>query len=261
MVNNIIAVWGSPGSGTTTTSVKIARELAEFKKNVVLIFCDNETPMLPVLDPSIRDAKSLGDLLELPSISQIDIYMHLTSIWKTLSVLGYLNGENELSHARYSEDRASELLDLISDSADYVVLDCSHHLLTNNLTGIALEKAGVVLRVVNADPKSLSYIKSQKPLLSDQKFSYDQQICIINDVFPDQDAQIYENAFGGRSTYTLPHLPGLHNQFWEARLLESLKGREGRLYEPQIRAITLTEILSDQFSAVPETAIPGPVMP
>ena len=38
--NKIIAVMGSPGSGKTTASIKLAAELAEKKKNVILVFCD-----------------------------------------------------------------------------------------------------------------------------------------------------------------------------------------------------------------------------
>ena len=36
----ILAVWGSPGSGKTITAVKLAKALAEKKKNVALIMCD-----------------------------------------------------------------------------------------------------------------------------------------------------------------------------------------------------------------------------
>jgi KaiC/GvpD/RAD55 family RecA-like ATPase len=35
--SGILAVWGSPGSGKTITAVKIAKHLADRKKNVVLL--------------------------------------------------------------------------------------------------------------------------------------------------------------------------------------------------------------------------------
>ena len=41
----ILAVWGSPGSGKTVTAVKLAKHLADRKKNVVLLLCDMTAPM------------------------------------------------------------------------------------------------------------------------------------------------------------------------------------------------------------------------
>lgn len=244
--NQVVAVWGSPGSGTTLTSVKIARELANRKKNVVLVLSDNETPMAPLLAPSMGDAKSLGDLMKLPTVSQIDIFQHCISIGKTISLLGYLLGENELTYPEYDEAKACSFLDLLRNTADHVIIDCSHHLLTNTLTGVALQNANVVFRVVNADPKSLSYIKSQRPILSDPKFQLDQHVCIINNVSLSQDAESYKDAFGGRSSYILPHLSALQTQFTEARLLEAVPGREGRIYETRIHDIVKAELLDEQ---------------
>ena len=43
--DGILAVWGSPGSGKTTVAVKIAKYLADRKKNVVLLLCDMTAPM------------------------------------------------------------------------------------------------------------------------------------------------------------------------------------------------------------------------
>ena len=45
----VLAVWGSPSSGKTTVSVKLADYLARKKKNVLLIFADMTTPPLPCI--------------------------------------------------------------------------------------------------------------------------------------------------------------------------------------------------------------------
>ena len=45
----VLAVWGSPGSGKTTTAVKLAKYLADRKKNVILVLCDMTAPMLPCI--------------------------------------------------------------------------------------------------------------------------------------------------------------------------------------------------------------------
>ena len=44
----VVAVWGSPGSGKTTMAVKMAKYLADKKRNVVLLLCDMTAPCCPV---------------------------------------------------------------------------------------------------------------------------------------------------------------------------------------------------------------------
>ena len=36
----MLAVWGSPGSGKTVAAVKLAKALADKKKNVALLLCE-----------------------------------------------------------------------------------------------------------------------------------------------------------------------------------------------------------------------------
>ena len=48
----IIAVWGSPNSGKTTFATKLAASIySSFESTVITLFCDLETPVLPVLFP------------------------------------------------------------------------------------------------------------------------------------------------------------------------------------------------------------------
>ena len=244
----IVAVWGSPGAGTTVTAVKIARELDSRKNNVVLVLCDDATPMVPVIAPSISEGKSLGELLIMPTLSptllQIAIFQHCIPVGRTLSLLGYQAGENEETYGDGDIKQARKLISLLRGTADYVVIDCFHQLLENVLTAAAMELSDVVLRITNADPKSLTNMRSQQPHLAEERFHYDQHVNIINNILPSQDPHPYEDALGGNA-YELPHIDALKAQFDEGNLLESLSGREAKLYEPVIRRITEEAILND----------------
>lgn len=244
MSNKVVAVWGSPGSGCTVTSVKIARELANAKKNVILVLCDDVTPMVPLIYPDSDSSKSIGSLLEQPILSPIHIFQNLVPV-KNLSLLGYQSGDNEITYAEYNIDRARALIALLKKSADYVIIDCCHHLLASVLTAAALKDSDVVLRVVNADLKSLIYLKSQKYfLLKDAEFRFDQHISVINNMLPTQDYHPYQQEYGAKA-YMLPHVTSLKVQYDEARLLESLPGRDAKLYEPVIKKITQEVIVNE----------------
>ena len=44
--NQVLAVWGSPSSGKTIMSVKLARYIASQKKNVILVLADMSAPQI-----------------------------------------------------------------------------------------------------------------------------------------------------------------------------------------------------------------------
>ena len=68
----VLAVWGSPSSGKTVVSVKLAEHLAKKKRNVILILADMVTPPLPYLcAPSdIEQERSLGSILAASHVTE-----------------------------------------------------------------------------------------------------------------------------------------------------------------------------------------------
>lgn len=238
MENNITAIWGSPGSGKTLTAVKIAKCLADQKKNVILVGCDVDTPMIPLLYPSKTDTPSIGDLLSQPTPNQMSVLNHCVPFGtnKHISLLGYKKNDNIKSYPKYDISRAKNLFSLISDIADHVIIDCASHFADNPLTTAALEEAGLTLRIVNPGLKSLIYLKSQKLLLQGACFKYGEQISIINNVMSFQDENVIDNAVGGAS-YVFPHVTGLIEQYDTGQLLESVFGRNARQYEAEMRLL------------------------
>lgn len=55
MMGNVLSVWGSPGSGKTTFATKLATAIYEkYQKTVIVLYCDIETPVLPVVFPNFK---------------------------------------------------------------------------------------------------------------------------------------------------------------------------------------------------------------
>ncbi len=247
MANKIVAVWGSPGSGKKLTTMKIAKALGEMKQNVVVVGCDDQTPFLPLMLPSASVLPSLGDALAADQLSQIDVLWHCVPYGKSqyISLLGYGLGENVMSYPEYSRRRASELFTHLRRLADFVLIACSSNL-DNVLTAAALRQADVTFRVVNANPKSLIYFRSAAPLLlRDAGYRYGDQINILNNTLPPQDAGPVREVVGNIA-YTLPNVPELTDQYDRGALLETVFGKAAREYGMTLKKLVLEVLMHDE---------------
>ena len=175
----ILAVWGSPGSGKTVTAVKLAKALADKKRNVALLLCDMTAPMLPCICPpsELECERSLGSVLAVPHISDALIKNNCVTHKRLsyLTLLGMKKGENEYTYPPYTEQQATELLDGLREIAPYIIVDCGSYIANDILSAVALMEADSVLRLANCDLKSVGYFSSQLPLLNDSKWDADKQ--------------------------------------------------------------------------------------
>lgn len=247
MANRIAAVYGSPGSGKTVTTVKIAKAIAECKQNVIIVGCDDRVPLIPLLMPDAQNLPSLGDALSADRLSQIDVLRHCIPFGKSqyISLLGYCRFENIMSYPEYGFQRATEFLNhLRRFDDDFVLFDCSSNI-DNYLTAAALKQADVTFRIVNADPKSLLYFQSAKPLLlRDPGYRYDTQINVLNNILPSQNTDLVKEAVG-EIPYTLPNVPEVTEQYGSAQLLDTVFGKTARQYTMGIKRI-VKEVIMDE---------------
>ena len=97
--NRVLAVWGSPGCGKTTVAVKLAAYLAQQKKDVALLLCDMNTPMLPCICPpgDLEEEHSLGSILAASHVSESLVRHNCITHkkFRHLAILGMRKGENE----------------------------------------------------------------------------------------------------------------------------------------------------------------------
>lgn len=237
MSNKLVVIWGSPSSGKTITTLKLAQALAAKSKNVLAIFSDSLCPSIPFLVPQFANKQeSLGELLSLPALAQENLLRYSLSIKETpnLGLIGYKKGDHAFSYANYDRERAVDFLTLARHIADVVLVDCTSFVSINLLSTVALELADTVFRFHTCDLKSMMFYASSLPLLSDTRFQHVPPVPVLSNVHPGQDSRSYSQVVGG-IRIQLPHMHTLEQQSLEARLLDTLpSGKETAAYQQGI---------------------------
>lgn len=237
----VLAVWGSPGSGKTTAAVKLAKYLAGKKRNVVLVTCDMTAPMLPCICPpgDLECEHSLGSILAAAQVTESLVRHNLITHkrYDHLTLLGMLRGENEYTYPPYHAKQATELIACLRGIAPYIIIDCGSYIANDILSAIALMESDAVLRLVNCDLKSISYLSSQLPLLRDNKWDADKQYKVASNIKPSEASEHVEQMLG-TVTFRLPYSAELAAQGLAGDLLADLSLRESRGFRKGIEAIS-----------------------
>lgn len=251
---SLIVLWGSPSSGKTITTVKLAQTLAAHKKNVLVVCSDALCPSIAAILPhQATEQRSLGELLSLPTLTQDELlrYALTTKSSPHLAFLGYKKGDHIFSYADYSHERAIDLLTLAKHTADFVIVDGASYLSNQLLTTAALELADLVVRLHTCDLKSMMFYASYLPLLSDSRFKQTQTLSVLSHVKPGQDQRTYRQVFGDISL-ELPHVASLEQQNFEAKLLDPLPvGKDTAAYHETLAQIAAMILPSDRSSHSP----------
>ncbi|MBO1695240.1 AAA family ATPase [[Clostridium] symbiosum] len=236
----VLAVWGSPGSGKTTVAVKLAKCLAEKKQNVLLIISDMTVPMIPCICPleDLENTWSLGNILAAPHVTQALIEENCITHKKIkyLAFLGMLNGENEYTYAPYEAEQATELIAGVRKLTDYVIIDCSSYIANDILSAVALMEADAVLQVVNCDLKSISYLASQLPLLQEAKWGVDKHLKVINNIKGHEAINHMEQVLG-KVSFMVPAALEVMEQGIAGNLLVDLESKKSRGFEHEIEKV------------------------
>lgn len=115
----VLAVWGSPGSGKTVTAVKLAKALADKKRNVALVLCDMTAPMLPCICPGseLECERSLGTILAAARIP-VELFKLSVSLQASLTsgITGYGSGIDTLAMGIIDSLNTAGSLDSVTSS-------------------------------------------------------------------------------------------------------------------------------------------------
>jgi ATPases involved in chromosome partitioning len=237
----VLAVWGSPSSGKTTVSVKLAKYLADQKRNVALLMCDMTTPMIPCICPSsdLECERSLGSILAAAHITDSLIKQNCITHKKIryITLIGMLKGENVFTYPSYSAELATELIDHLRDIVPYIIIDCGSHIANDILSAVSLMEADSVLRLVNCDLKSISYLSSQLPLLKDNKWDADKQYKVASNIKTNEASEHIEQVLGN-VLFRIPHSDEVENQTLEGDLFRDLCLKDSRCFRKEIEKIS-----------------------
>ena len=236
----VLAVWGSPGSGKTTVAVRLAKYLADKRRNVILLLCDMTAPMLPCICPAadLECERSLGSVLAAAHVSENLVKNNLVTHKRLgyLTMLGMLKGENEYTYPPYNEVQARELIDCLREIAPYVVIDCGSYIANDILSAVALMEADSILRLANCDPKSVNYFASQLPLLDGPEWDMDKQYKVASNVKPYQAADHIGKVLGD-TAFVLPYSQELEDQYLAGNLLADLTLKDSRPFRKELERI------------------------
>ena len=239
--NRVLAVWGSPGCGKTTVAVKLAAYMAQQQKDVALLLCDMNTPMLPCICPpgDLEEEHSLGSILAASHVSESLVRHNCITHkrFRHLAIIGMRKGENEYTYPPYERTQAEELLQALRNIVPYVIIDCGSSIANDILSAIALLKSDAVLRMVNCDLKSISFLSSQLPLLKESKWDVEKQYKAAANVYPNEASGHMEQVLGS-AAFQIPHSDEVASQVLEGNLFKELGLKDSRAFRKSLKAVT-----------------------
>lgn len=237
----VLAVWGSPGSGKTTTAVKLAKHLAEKKQNVVLLLCDSTTPMIPCICPpgELEGDHSLGSILVANQITEMLVKTNCNTHKRMghLAVIGLRKGENEHCYPPVTPALIQQLIETLRDMTSFVVIDCSSYIYFDELSTVSILEADAVLRLMNCDLKSVSYLSSQQEYLKMGGFDFEKLYKAVSNVKSNEASEHMEQVLGS-AVFSIPHSPEMEAQVLAGNLFADLSLKDSRGFRKEIEKIS-----------------------
>lgn len=252
-MSKLIAVWGSPESGKTTFSVKLAeavnnrgksgagtQNLHSGASSAIVVLTDIVTPVIPTVFPNKRESEifSLGEILSKIDITKNTVVSNSIFIKdrKNLAFLGYKKYENHYSYPDNTEDKINLFYSVLKANTEFVIVDCTTLPENDLLTRIALKSADMTIRLCTPDFKCLNFWMSQRPIFMRMGYMKDTDVQVMNVPCAERQSAASEmrNQFG-KVDFTVPFSSALLRQTMEGTLTEETADRKYNAVIKEIR--------------------------
>ena len=179
-------------------------------------------------DGAMRDGVSLLD--QCASACQGELTEEL--VCQTLGLAG-VKRTGELLMAAGKQDTAQALSIFEALYAEGKDLGA----LFDELSALSILEADAVLRLMNCDLKSVSYLSSQQEYLKMGGFDFDKLYKAVSNVKPNEASEHMEQVLG-KAVFTVPHSPELEAQVLAGTLLADLGLKDSRGFRKEIEKIS-----------------------
>lgn len=225
-MGKLIAFIGPPGSGKTSIAMKTAIETyCKTKSNRILFLSpDLAVPSAGLIFPNYApdDLKSLGQVFDTTDITFDSVLENAITV-KSMNdfvFLGFKSGENKYNFPSPIPEKLTDLFSVIIRNSSYVFADCSDDGL-DAISERALNDADVIVRVVPADLKGMTWFATNKHLHHSEKVRFLNVVNVMGkDLYYPTD-EICTKV--GDVTVVLPYSKALSQQMLDGSLYERLK--------------------------------------
>lgn len=246
--NNIITIYGNSGSGKTTLAMKLAKELSEEKKSVIIVFADELNTVISTIAKLKGDnrEKSLGKVLEY-NVTQSNIYKNLIPLNNNIACIGYNVNENVQSYPIPLQSKVKSFYSSLQNIADYIIIDTSADYVNNIYNINALNIADTIINLTSCCSKALSFYYSNKDSI-EKIINKEANIIYIASNISTEKVIEYSSHIE-KYNYNLPVVDEIKEQWDNLKLLLELKqhNKASMIYEQNIIELT-DEILSENSS-------------
>lgn len=236
----VLSVWGSPQSGKSIISAKLARLIAGNKKNVVLVLADTQAPTITYICPQtdLETQQSLGNILSCASITEQLVKQNAILHRKNeyITMFGMLKGENAFSFPPFTQGQVQDFISILRGLADYIIIDCTSNITSDILSAVAIMESDAVLKLATSDLKSISYFNSQMPILIGNNNNKVKQFKAVSDIKALQATENVEQIMDG-AQFRIPHCEEVEQQLLNGNLFAGLSRRDSKPFRKAIADI------------------------
>ena len=222
-MGKVITVYGSPSSGKTALSVKLANRMSKTRKvNTGVLFSSIFPSPVSYIFPGFieRDFISIGEVLSKENILEEDVLSSLISPAQSghICFSGYSSFDHPGSYPQTDMKRCSEYIKLLSENLDYLFIDTDTFVHNSLLSKAALMASGEKICAVSTDIKGCSWLSSSRAQITS---SPQDEILVLNDT-SGLDAPISPESKNTESKcrISMPFSSDLDSQFQSGSLLK-----------------------------------------